>query len=170
MSTSVPPSPSAKSILCDTSFVSVLQVKGWLATWPAETQQRLNSAILGISVITLAELRDGHISAKWGDARRTAAEQLIAAYLWVPLDMAVVNECARLRAACRASGVVLPDNDIWIAATANVRGWPLVSCDRHFERIPDVDHIFLDPLVSTARESPLSKVLPLSSGCDRPST
>lgn len=69
----------------------------------------------------------------------------MATYLWVPLDMAVVNECARLRAACRASGVVVPDNDIWIAATANTRGWPLASCDKHFERIPDVDHIFLDP-------------------------
>ena len=75
----------------------------------------------------------------------------MAAYVWVPLDMAVVNECARLRAACRASGVVVPDNDIWIAATANIRGRPLVSCDRHFERIPDIDHIFLDPL-SAARE------------------
>jgi predicted nucleic acid-binding protein len=151
MSTSQTPASRAESILCDTSFISVAQVKGWLPTWPVATQQRLNSAILGISVITIAEVRDGHISASWGQARRTAAEQLMAAYLWVPLDMAVVNECARLRAACRASGVVVPDNDIWIAATANTRGWPLASCDRHFERIPDVDHIFLTPPVKPAK-------------------
>jgi predicted nucleic acid-binding protein len=137
-----------ESILCDTSFISVFQVKGWLPTWPAATRQRLTGAILSISVITLAEVRDGHIHANWGPARRTAAEQLMAAYLWVPLDMAVVNECARLRAACRASGVAVPDNDLWIAATANTRGWPLASCDKHFERVPDVDHIFLDPTVT----------------------
>ncbi|HEX5926554.1 MAG TPA: type II toxin-antitoxin system VapC family toxin [Baekduia sp.] len=154
MSTSLTPSSSAEPILCDTSFISVVQVKGWLPTWPAETQQRLSSAILGISVITIAEVRDGHISASWGQARRTAAEQLMAAYLWVPLDMAVVNECARLRAACRTSGVVVPDNDIWIAATANTRGWPLVSCDKHFERIPEVDHIFLDPPARAPKSSP----------------
>jgi predicted nucleic acid-binding protein len=145
MSTSKTAPSSAEPILCDTSFVSVVQVKGWLPTWPAAAHQRLSSAILGISVVTIAEVRDGHISANWGPSRRTAAEQLMAAYLWVPLDMAVVDECARLRAACRASGVVVPDNDIWIAATANTRGWPLASCDKHFERIPDVDHIFLDP-------------------------
>lgn len=145
MSTRQTPASGAAPILCDTSFISIVQVKGWLPTWPTEAQERLNSAILGISVITIAEVRDGHISANWGEARRTAAEQLMAAYLWVPLDMAVVNECARLRAACRAAGVVVPDNDIWIAATANTRGWPLASCDKHFEHIPDVDHIFLDP-------------------------
>ena len=150
MSTSLTSASSAEPILCDTSFISVVQVKGWLPAWPAETQQRLNSAILCISVITIAEVRDGHISANWGHARRAAAEQLMAAYLWVPLDMAVVNECARLRATCRASGVVVPDNDIWIAATANTRGWPLASCDKHFERIPDVDHIFLDPPAPSA--------------------
>ena len=84
MSTSLTPASSAEPILCDTSFISVVQVKGWLPTWQTETRDRLSSAILGISVITIAEVRDGHITANWGEARRTAAEQLMAAYLWVP--------------------------------------------------------------------------------------
>lgn len=137
--------PVAENILCDTSFVSVVQVKGPLDAWPEATRSRLTGAVLGMSVISLAELRDGHISANWSAARRAEAEQLIAAYLWVPLDLTVVDECARLRATCRAAGVVVPDNDLWIAATANARGWPLVSCDKHFDTIPGVDHIYLDP-------------------------
>jgi len=138
-----------ETILCDTSFVSVVQsamVRGRLQpNWPEDTRRRLDSAVLAISVVSLAELRDGHIYARWGETRRARAEGVIASYLWVPLDMATVNECARLRATCRSSGVVVPDNDIWIAAVAIVRGWTLVSCDRHFDSIPDVDHLWLDP-------------------------
>jgi predicted nucleic acid-binding protein len=99
-------------------------------SWPEEERRRLDSAVLAISVGSLAELRDGHIYAGWSEARRARAEGLIASYPWVPLDMTTVNECARLRAACRSSGVVVPVNDIRIAAVANVRGWTLVSCDK----------------------------------------
>jgi predicted nucleic acid-binding protein len=57
--------------------------------------------------------------------------------------MLAVDECARLRAVCRSGGVTVPDNDIWIAATAISRGWTLVSCDEHFDAIPGVDHVRL---------------------------
>jgi predicted nucleic acid-binding protein len=133
-----------ETILCDTSFVSVVQSGFVLASWSAEMHARLDAAVLAINVVTLAELRAGHIYARWGGPRRARAEQLIASYLLVPLDMATVNECARLRAVCRRQGVNVPDNDIWIASTANTRGWPLVSCDKHFDAIPDVDHISLE--------------------------
>lgn len=139
------PAAAPETILCDTSFVSVMQSSGPLATWPADARTRLDSAVLAINVVTLAELRDGHIYAGWGAKKRARAEQLIASYLLVPLDMATVNDFARLRAACRTGGVTVPDNDIWIAATANTRGWSLVSCDKHFDLIPDVDHFRLPP-------------------------
>jgi predicted nucleic acid-binding protein len=135
---------AAETILCDTTFVSAVQSGGVRPDWPAGTQTRLDAAVLAINVVTLAELRDGHIYARWGQRRRDHAERLIASYLLVPLDMATVNECARLRAESRRSGITVPDNDVWIAATANSRGWPLVSCDKHFDVIPDLDHIRLD--------------------------
>lgn len=125
--------------------MSIVQSSGRLSGWGTSLLARLDAAILAISVVTLAEIRDGHIYARWGDRRREAAERLIASYLWVPLDMTIIDECARLRALCRRSGTTVPDNDIWISATANTRGWPLVSCDKHFDAIPDVDHIRLDP-------------------------
>src|SRR5215217_5587404 len=119
------PGGLAETILCDTSFVSVVQSGAGVTTWPEDTRTRLDAAVLAINIVTLAELRDGHIYAEWGEKRRARAEQLIASYLLVPLDMATVNECARLRALCRKTGVTVPDNDMWIAATANSRGWPL---------------------------------------------
>jgi predicted nucleic acid-binding protein len=142
--------PAAETILCDTSFVSVVQSAGRnaerMSAWPPAITDRVNTAILAISVITLAELRDGHIYAGWSAERSARAEQRIATYLQVPLDMATVDECARLRAACRRGGISVPDNDIWIAATAITRGWALVSCDAHFDAIPGVNHLRLDLL------------------------
>ena len=145
------PDHGSETILCDTTFVSVVQSAGSNAktinAWPAGTRRRLDGALLASSVITLAELRDGHIYAGWGGPRRQRAEQLISSYLLIPLDMAIVDRCAELRAACRGGGVTVPDNDIWIVATAGTRGWPLVSCDAHFDLIPDCDHIRL-PIAS----------------------
>lgn len=141
------PDDRPETILCDTSFVSVVQsarVKAkTINCWPAETRRRLDGALLAISVITLAELRDGHIYAGWGERRRQRAEQFISSYLLIPLDMSIVDRCAELRAGCRGAGVAVPDNDIWIAATSGTRGWPLVSCDAHFDLIPDCNHIRL---------------------------
>lgn len=153
MSARPAPVAAAETILCDTSFVRVVQSAAdnarsarSISEWPEATVTRLNSAILAISVITLAGLRDGHIYANWGVPRRTRAERLIASYLLVPLDMAIVDCCANLRATCRRRGVTVPDNDIWIAATAISRSWPLVSCDAHFGAIPGVDHTMLNLL------------------------
>jgi predicted nucleic acid-binding protein len=136
-----------ETILCDTSFVSVVQSAeqhgGMAATWADADRARLDAAVLAISVIALAELRDGHIYGGWGESRRRRAEQRIATYLLVPLDMTIVDRCAELRAACRSSGVTVPDNDIWIAATASTRGWSLASCDGHFDLIRGIDHFRL---------------------------
>src|SRR5215207_6847454 len=82
-----PAQPAIETILCDTSFVSVVQSSAHprnaasIAAWPQEAKDRLNAAILAISVITLAELRDGHIWGKWLPARRAQAERAIASYL-----------------------------------------------------------------------------------------
>src|SRR5690349_4865468 len=76
--------PGTETMLCDTSFVSVVQSSAHprnaasIAAWPQEAKDRLNAAILAISVISLAELRDGHIWGKWLPARRAQAERVIS--------------------------------------------------------------------------------------------
>jgi tRNA(fMet)-specific endonuclease VapC len=145
---------TAERILCDTSFVSIMQTaerhQDLIAAWPQAALDRLNTAVLAISVVTLAELRDGHIYAGWGEPRRRRAEAIIAAYLRIPLDVATLDTWAELSAACRSSGTTVPHNDLWIAATAVQRGWPLVSCDLDFDDVPRVDHIYLPPRLVTS--------------------
>lgn len=132
---------SAERILCDTSFVSVLlsgsstRSKEAVERWSVDTKNRLDGAILSISVISLAELRSGFQANGWGDRRRQTAEETIRAYAWVPIDYEIVDTCAALRADAKVGGWNIGDNDLWIAATAMSRGWPLVSCDLDFCRI-----------------------------------
>jgi predicted nucleic acid-binding protein len=59
------------------------------------------------------------------------------------LDMDVVNKCAALRAASIRHSWGAGDNDLWIAATAQSRNCPVVSCDTGFCRIEGIDLIYL---------------------------
>lgn len=123
-------------LLCDTTFVSVQEAaeKNPEATahWPGDVLSRIDSAVLAVSVFTLAEIRAGRIAANWGQRRSERQERLLAAFVTVPLDEDILNEYATLHA-WGSRGHRTPHNDMWIAATAISRGFPLVSCDEHFE-------------------------------------
>lgn len=133
--------PSAERLLCDTSFV------GWsakrnvdserFAHWLPAITSRIDQAILAISVITLAEARFGYLRANWGASRIAREEARLASFLHVPLDSSILDEWARLRSLSERSGWNVADNDLWIAATASTRGYPLVTCDSDQARISD---------------------------------
>ena len=139
--------PTAEHILCDTSFVSVRQAAAAepevVNHWPTDVTDRLDKATLAISVIALAELRGGQIRAKFGPAKIERARRVIDTYLPVPLDLEVSETWAQLWAWAKTNAKAIGDNDLWIAATAKSRGWPLVGCDRDFIGIPDLEYIYL---------------------------
>jgi predicted nucleic acid-binding protein len=138
-------------ILCDSSFVGVqeraLRRPDATAHWPAEAVARLDAAVLALSVFSLAEIRAGRIYANWGQSRSDAQEARLAAFVQIPLDEDILNEYANLHA-WHLHGNTTPHNDLWIAATAISRGFPLVSCDSDFKRIVvdhPLDHMYLPP-------------------------
>ncbi len=123
----------AEILVCDTSLVANLAPRAAEPTryshWQAEIVDRLDAGIPAISVITLAEVRFGYIKAKWSDARRAREDARISAFLPIPLDMDTVDEWARLKALSVKNGWNTGDNDLWIAATASARAFPLITCD-----------------------------------------
>jgi len=129
---------SPEHILCDTNVVSALEAsitqQDRIAHWPVEARSRLNAAILAVAIFVVAEVRSGRIEANWSDERIARAEATLDAYLFVPLDQATVDEYVRLRARWRRE---MSDNDLWIAATAIARGWPLASSDLAFCKLTD---------------------------------
>jgi predicted nucleic acid-binding protein len=95
---------------------------------------------LAVSIITVAELRAGVLSA--GDVRirdqRLATLTEAMALDPVPIDDAVAQQWARLRVLLRDSGQRMPVNDSWIAATAMALAAPVVTQDDDYVELDEL--------------------------------
>ena len=56
----------------------------------------------------------------------------------VPCDVETSQLYGEIKAALRTKGSPIPENDIWIAASAKQHELTLVTRDRHFEKVDDV--------------------------------
>jgi len=86
---------------------------------------------LGVSVITVGELRAGVLAAQDVDVRdrRLATLGEVMSFEPLPIDQRVAEAWARLRVVLRDMGKRMPVNDSWIAATAISLGVPVVTQD-----------------------------------------
>lgn len=139
-------------LLCDTSFVAHVGRRRAQPQryehWAEDVVERIESSILAISVVTLAEARFGYRNANWGESRIEAEERRLASFLQVPLDLPDLDEWARLKDIARRGGIATSDNDLWISATASTRSHPLVTCDQDQHRLDPhlpVEVIYLPP-------------------------
>ena len=98
---------------------------------------------LGVSVITIGELRAGVLAAGTVEVRDRRLATLTAALRLdpVPIDEQVAAEWARLRVLLRDADQRMPVNDSWIAATAVALGVPVVTQDDDFPSIEGLDVI-----------------------------
>ncbi len=101
--------------------------------------QELSSPGLAISIITFAEVYEGIYYGQ----NRTQHEQGFRAFLdntsLLSITRSVARQFARLRGDLRAKGLLIPDPDIFIAATAIQHNLTLVTRNRKdYERIPQL--------------------------------
>jgi predicted nucleic acid-binding protein len=95
---------------------------------------------VGVSVVTLSELRHGVLAADDHTARAQrlstleAAKQIGRALV---IDEAVGDELARLRVALKASGRAMKVMDAWIAATAMAHHAAICTQDSDFDAAAD---------------------------------
>jgi predicted nucleic acid-binding protein len=141
-------------IVCDTSVVGHLlrSRRDWKghARWDRSLLGRLDSAVLAISIVTVAESRAGFLIDRWGVRRTREANDRLEWFVRFPVDGRAQDEWARLRAAARATGVAIGDNDLWIAATASTRRCALATCDKDHLRIAEklpVEVVYMQPPV-----------------------
>lgn len=94
---------------------------------------------VSIPAVAVGELFFG--AAKSGRPSENTArlEQFAAGRSIVPCDLDVAREYGRMKQRLREKGRPLPENDIWIAATARRHGMVLVTRDRHFQEVEDLD-------------------------------
>lgn len=139
-------------IVCDTSVVSLLLAAASaperIAHWPHADRERLRRGILTTTVFTLGEVRCGYVRNRWGAKRIQHAERALASYLLLPMDFAVLSRHVELRSRHLNQ---MGDNDMWIAATASARGFPVATCDLDFCRLTGELDVFYLPRDPKAR-------------------
>jgi predicted nucleic acid-binding protein len=100
---------------------------------------------LAISVITLAELEFGVYSAidQQTRAKRMATFRKVMDFEAIDITRDIASIWAAVRASGQEKKSKLSENDVWIAATAINQGVPLVTQDRAFASISDLETIFV---------------------------
>lgn len=88
-----------------------------------------------LSFISVGELYAGaHQSSRHAfnlaEIRRVCTEIPI-----VNWDLEIAEQSGRIQASLRTKGKPIPQNDIWIAATAVRHGMTLITLDRHFSSV-----------------------------------
>jgi predicted nucleic acid-binding protein len=106
---------------------------------------RASQRSLGLSMVTVGELRLGVLAATDLDQRAARLRTLQSAMALdpFPVDDRVADAWAELRVAMRGSGRKLTTNDSWIAATAIAHDLPLVTQDRDYDGIPGLTVVAL---------------------------
>jgi predicted nucleic acid-binding protein len=100
---------------------------------------------LGVSVITVSELRAGVLAAAdvTSRDRRLATLTSVLALDPIPIDQAVAETWARLRVSLGNFGLRMPVNDSWIAATAMTLGIPVVTQNDGYIHAPGLEVIHI---------------------------
>ncbi len=120
----------AGRLLLDTGIIIDL-----FAEDPAVKQGLSQAAEIFVPSIAVGELLYGaRISAR-AEENRAKVEAFAAANMVLSCDLQTCSHYAEIKAALRAKGRPIPENDIWIAAIALQHGLQLAARDPHFEEV-----------------------------------
>lgn len=98
---------------------------------------------IGVSVITIGELRAGVLAAATLEARdrRLATLSEASKLEAIPIDEHVAEAWARLRVTLRDAGLRMGVNDSWIAATALAHGVAVITQDQDYAAVAGLELI-----------------------------
>lgn len=120
----------AGRLLLDTGIIIDL-----FAEDPAVKQGLADAQEVFVPSIAVGELLYGaRISAR-AEENRTKVDAFAAANTVLNCDLQTCSHYAEIKAALRAKGRPIPENDIWIAAIALQHGLHLAARDPHFEEV-----------------------------------
>lgn len=95
-------------------------------------------AELYLNATVVGELCFGAEKSERVEQNLAAIDRLIALCPVIPCDETTARHYARLRHRLHGKGRPIPENDLWIAASASEHGIVLVTRDEHFEQVEGV--------------------------------
>ena len=93
---------------------------------------------IALSVITYGELYEGLLTREDGQGRLTELDRFTAMLDVLSPALETARHYAAIRSRLRSQGMLIPDNDLWLAAAALTYDLTIVSRDVHFDRITEV--------------------------------
>ena len=93
------------------------------------------------SVVVIGELMYGARLSTNADANLRKVAAFAAAANALPVDRPTSDVYARIKKSLREKGRPIPDNDLWIAATAVRHGLALLHRDAHFEGLDELQSL-----------------------------
>lgn len=88
-----------------------------------------------LSAIVLGELTHGALNSRSPDDNIVKLAELRRECRFAPVDEAVVATYGRVRLLLKQKGRPIPENDIWICATALANGASVLTHDAHFKEV-----------------------------------
>lgn len=98
------------------------------------------ATLVGLSPIVLGELKTGFRRGSRLAQNLSELESFLSSprVRVVPLTEATADRYAAIMEALLRAGTPVPTNDVWIAASAMEHGWPVLTTDEHYQKIPQV--------------------------------
>jgi len=128
--------------MIDTNVVSFLMQGGARAE---AYMPHVEGHALGISFITVGEMYYGAEKAGWGARKRAQLDAHLHNFTVISFDRLIARHYGKIRAEHRKRGRIIALNDAWIAACAVRHNVPLVTDDRGFQDIPQLEIITEQP-------------------------
>jgi len=97
---------------------------------------KLNS--INISVIVYGELIYGIENSSQKEKHLNELNNFLKSCLIIPITKNTAKTYGKIKTALKKQGTPIPENDIWIAAQAIEQGAVLLSNDKHFDLIKDL--------------------------------
>ena len=117
-------------MILDTNAISALFVEDRALIWLLGGTDRHH-----LPTIVIGEYRYGLMRSRDRGGLARLLDELIAASVVLPIDVATTAHYATVRDELRATGTPIPENDVWIAALARQHGLAVVSRDVHFDNV-----------------------------------
>lgn len=125
--------PATGSVLLDTNILIAL-----LAEEPAVVHYVRETEAVYVPAIALGELFYGARKSGRAAANVERVARLAAASAVLACDAVTAASYGEIKAALRAKGTPIPENDLWIAALARQHSLTVASRDEHFDVVPDL--------------------------------
>jgi tRNA(fMet)-specific endonuclease VapC len=117
-------------VILDTNALSAFADGAPLATAALQTANDV-----AIPVIVLGEFRYGVTHSTRHRAYQAWLERYLPSFRVLEITAETALEYATIRSELRRLGKPIPANDLWIAALCREHDLPLLSRDRHFDRV-----------------------------------